>query len=228
MDKEENPNKNLTDELESIRAKIARLQGLIQQSQAQDPEQTPAESDNSGILQSDKRLLEKLINSSVDGILAFNRDLCFTVWNPSMERLFGIGAKNILGRYVFEACPFLKELGEDRNFEAALKGEKTISRNRRYPIPGTAKQGYFESYYGPIYDIFDGGNVIGGLAIIRDVTERSLAEERRRISEEQYREIFENACDMVYTYDLLGRITTINRAAERLTGYTRSIVRQPG
>ena len=222
MDKEEDPKTNFTDELESIRAQIARLQGLIQQSQAQDPEQTPDEAGSGSILQSDKRLLEQLINSSMDGILAFNRDLCFTVWNPGMERLFGIGSKSTLGRHVFEACPFLKDLGEDRNFEAALKGEKVISRNKRYPIPGTAKQGYFEGYYGPIHDIYDEGNIIGGLAIIRDVTERRIAEERQRISEEQYRELFENACDMVYTYDLTGKITALNRAAERVTGYPRS------
>jgi diguanylate cyclase (GGDEF)-like protein/PAS domain S-box-containing protein len=224
MDKEEDPKNNLTDELETIRAQIARLQGLIQQSQAQDlehPEQ-PSEEDGGGFLQSDKRLLEKLINSSVDGITAFNRDLRFTVWNPGMERLFGISADNVLGRHIFEACPFLKDLGEDRHFEAALKGEKLISRNRPYPIPGTAKQGYFEGYYGPIYDVYDGGNILGGLAIIRDITERRIAEERQRVSEEQYRELFENACDMVYTFDLSGKLTAMNRAAERLTGYSRS------
>ncbi len=42
-----------------------------------------------------------------------------------------------------------------------------------------------------------------------------------RESEERYRELFENANDMVYTHDLSGRITSINRATERLTGYTR-------
>jgi diguanylate cyclase (GGDEF)-like protein/PAS domain S-box-containing protein len=42
-----------------------------------------------------------------------------------------------------------------------------------------------------------------------------------RDSEERYRELFENASDMVYTHDLSGRLTSINRAAERLTGYTR-------
>jgi diguanylate cyclase (GGDEF)-like protein/PAS domain S-box-containing protein len=42
-----------------------------------------------------------------------------------------------------------------------------------------------------------------------------------RDSEERYRELFENANDMVYTHDLAGRLTTFNRAAERLTGYTR-------
>src|ERR1043165_1330409 len=42
-----------------------------------------------------------------------------------------------------------------------------------------------------------------------------------RESEERFRELFENANDMVYTHDLSGRLTSINRATERLTGYTR-------
>jgi PAS domain S-box-containing protein len=54
-------------------------------------------------LQTEKQLLERLINSSVDGIVAFDRDGFFTVWNPGMERIFGIGAKETLGRPVFQA-----------------------------------------------------------------------------------------------------------------------------
>jgi len=38
----------------------------------------------------------------------------------------------------------------------------------------------------------------------------------------RYRELFENATDIVYMHDLRGNLTAINRAAERLTGYSRS------
>lgn len=43
-----------------------------------------------------------------------------------------------------------------------------------------------------------------------------------RESEERYRELFENANDMVFTTDLTGRLTSLNRAGERLSGYSRS------
>jgi diguanylate cyclase (GGDEF)-like protein/PAS domain S-box-containing protein len=172
-------------------------------------------------LQDEKQLLEGLIDSSLDGILAFDRKGFFTIWNPGMERLFGVSAKETLGRSAFEACPFLRDLGEDANFAAALNGNKVISRDKRYLIPGTNRQVYFEGYYGPMHDART-KEVIGGLAIIRDVTERKLAEIGKRISEDRYRELFENAYDIVYAHDLTGKITSINKAAERVIGYSRA------
>lgn len=41
-------------------------------------------------------------------------------------------------------------------------------------------------------------------------------------SEDRYRELFENAYDVLYTHDLEGRFLSINKAAERLTGYTKA------
>ena len=41
-------------------------------------------------------------------------------------------------------------------------------------------------------------------------------------SEERYRELFENANDMLFTADLAGRLTSFNRAGERLSGYSRA------
>jgi PAS domain S-box-containing protein len=51
--------------------------------------------------------------------------------------------------------------------------------------------------------------------------ERRRAEEALRAREQQYRELFENASDMVFTIDLQGRFTSVNRACEAITGYTR-------
>jgi len=55
----------------------------------------------------------------------------------------------------------------------------------------------------------------------REAARRRRAEEELRRSQERYQEVVENANDIVYTQDLSGNFTSINRAGERVTGYTR-------
>lgn len=43
-------------------------------------------------------------------------------------------------------------------------------------------------------------------------------------SEKRYRELFESANDVVFTTDLAGEVTSVNRAGEKLTGYRREEV----
>lgn len=59
---------------------------------------------------------------------------------------------------------------------------------------------------------------------VHDITTRRRAEEALRESEERYRELFENANDFVYTLDLGGNFTSINKAGERIIGHTRDEV----
>lgn len=62
------------------------------------------------------------------------------------------------------------------------------------------------------------------MVLIQDETASHMAEEALRSSEERYRELFENANDVIFLHDLKGKIIAINRAAEYLTGYSRSEV----
>src|SRR6266568_6727127 len=43
----------------------------------------------------------------------------------------------------------------------------------------------------------------------------------RQQAEEHYWELFENASDLVYTTDMQGHLTSLNKAGERISGYTR-------
>ena len=130
--------------------------------------------------------LAQLVSNSLDGILAFDRDCCYTVWNPAMEQMTGLSSEQVLGRSAFEVHPCLREIGEDHYFYEALAGRRAISSNRPFANEKGAKQGLLEGAYAPVYD--KSGNIIGGLAIIRDVTERIRELEQLKKSEQRLEE----------------------------------------
>ena len=50
---------------------------------------------------------------------------------------------------------------------------------------------------------------------------RGAVYDQGRVEEANYRQLVENASDIIYAHDLEGRFTWVNRACERVTGYTR-------
>jgi PAS domain S-box-containing protein len=166
----------------------------------------------------EKEFSERLINSSVDGILAFDRDCLYTVWNQAMERISGIRREETIGKCAFDVFPFLKESGEDQFFHDALAGKTVVANDRPYKTRA-GREGFFAGHYSPLSS--ESGEIIGGLALIRDITESKAAEEALRQSEERYRDLFENANDLIYTHDLKGNFTSLNKTGEKITGYTR-------
>src|SRR5205823_1519086 len=57
-------------------------------------------------------------------------------------------------------------------------------------------------------------------SLLNEITERKLVDEALGESEERYRDLFENANDIIYTHDLEGHYTSVNKVCENVTGYT--------
>jgi PAS domain S-box-containing protein len=169
---------------------------------------------------SEHGLLQTLIQASVDGILAFDRECRYIAWNKAMECISGFKRDEVLGKSAFDVFPFLKETGESKYLLDALAGRSVVAENRSYAVPETGRTGFFEGYYSPLRN--EGGEVIGGVAIIRDITQRKRIEEAMRESEEQYRLLFESNPNAMWVYELETlRFLAVNDAAVEQYGYSR-------
>lgn len=161
--------------------------------------------------------LKCLLEANVDGIIAFDREYRYTTWNRAMERISGVKREDVLGKYAFDLFPCLKETGEDKYYCDALAGKSIVAENRLYVIPQSGRTAFFDGYYSPRHD--EKGEVVGGVAIIRDVTERKLAE--TAMPDENRRLAFhvENTPLAVIEWDHEFRVLRWSPAAQRLFGW---------
>ena len=147
-------------------------------------------------IRQEKDFSERLLNSSIDGIVAYDQNLTFTLWNPGMENLTGISKSKVLGRKIFEAFPMLKKMGEEQNILETLKGNYAIVKDKFFSIPETRKKGYVEAYYSPIYN--SDREIIGGLVIIRDRTKRRLVlEALEKAKKDLEKRVEERTADLI-------------------------------
>ena len=165
--------------------------------------------------------LKCLLEANVDGIIAFDHEFRYTLWNRAMEKFSGVNREKVLGNSAFELFPGLKETGEDKYYLDALAGKTIVAETRPYNIPETGRSGFFDGYYSPRHD--ENGVVVGGVAIIRDVTDRKRAE---ATAIEAHRLAFhvENTPLAVIEWDHEFRVLRWSPAAERLFGWVASEV----
>ena len=162
---------------------------------------------------------KQIIRSAREGIIVYDSECRYVVWNPFMEELTGLRAEEVIGKLPLDLFPFLRENGVEDLLRRALAGETVSTPDMPYSLPGTGKSGWLSSKYGPLYDAK--GMIIGGLGVVHDITERKRAEEALRDSEQKLSLHARQTPLAFIEWNLEYEVTEWNLAAERIFGYTR-------
>jgi len=154
--------------------------------------------------------MDAILLMTTDGaILSANQAAC-TIFQRSEEDLCRIGRAGIVDM----SDPRLSVLIEERNRTGKAKGELLMLRNdgSKFPVELSSS----------VYSDQSGQQRIS--MIIRDITERKLAEEALRENEERYRLISDVVSDYIFTTKIVKNgklgLSWVTGAFERITGYS--------
>jgi len=164
-------------------------------------------------LQHSEHFLKTIIASVHEGVIVYDREFRYLLWNRFMESLTGMPKEAVLGKNALDLFPHLRDERVLQLLERAKQGETVFSGDIRYVVEANGKSGWVTATYSPHRDIT--GEIAGVVAIVHDITER------KRVEEEIYKraQIIDQTHDSVISTDLDGCIKSWNQGAERLYGY---------
>ncbi len=164
-------------------------------------------------VQLELRHLSRIIESSDDAIVGKDLNGVVRIWNRAAERIFGYSAQEAIGQSIRMIIPEDRYAEEDDVMARIRDGEEvqhfeTVRKRKdgsRVPISLSVS---------PIRD--DHGVVVGAAKIARDISDRKLAD----FSARRLAAVVESSDDAIITKQLDSTITSWNRAAERMFGYS--------
>ncbi|MGE5458393.1 MAG: PAS domain S-box protein [Methanococcaceae archaeon] len=116
----------------------------------------------------------QIIQSAREGIVVYDRELKYQVWNPFMENLTGLKASCVVGKHPDDLFPFLNDNGIIEQVKSSLHGETVSETDFDFNIKSTGKSGWVSDSTAPLVDT--AGEIIGVIRTIHDITKRKQSE----------------------------------------------------
>jgi PAS domain S-box-containing protein len=165
--------------------------------------------------------LRAIFNNSLQAFVLIDPDGTIQALNSTAAEW----GTRLLGRALREGArvaDFVPEAADA--FGAALGGE---ARNVERCLTDTdGSELWFETTHSPVVD--EEGSVIGVCLNVRDISTRKQAERALRESEARYRDLFDNASDLVCATDPDGAFVYVNRAWHHTIGLSGAELRRGG
>ncbi|HEY0976458.1 MAG TPA: PAS domain S-box protein [Flavobacteriales bacterium] len=167
-----------------------------------------------------KQFARNLVDSSLDAIIAVDQQGAITEFNPAAGVKFGYEAEEVLGRHsamLYENRAEFDRVQNELNRHGAFAGEVS-NRNR--------EGGLFTCFLAASRLFDESGRLLGSMGVSRDISQSKRDLEIIRVSEERYRDLFENATDLIHSVDAQGRILYVNTAWKKALGYTEEDLKE--
>jgi PAS domain S-box-containing protein len=159
-----------------------------------------------------------VIESSDDAIASATLDGMIVSWNTGAQKIYGYTEAEAAGKPINMLVP--PELPEEENkILETLKSGGRIQHFETVRVTKTGKRINVSLTISPIKD--STGRTVGISGIARDITERKLAEEALRESEEKFRSVFRDAGVGMVIVSPEGRFLAVNGAFCDCLGYTQ-------
>jgi PAS domain S-box-containing protein len=153
-----------------------------------------------------------ILDAMTELVLLLDTDLRVIWANKAMREAFNLKPGQLNGKYCYEA------LHNRIRACSVCPAEKTLKTGEPHDVVDISS--YKKNWVLRSYPVRDEKGVLTGVVeIVTDITERRKAEEAMRQSEQKYRELFENANDIIFILDFDGRILSCNAAACSTYGY---------
>ncbi len=158
-----------------------------------------------------------IVSALPDAVVVTGLDRRVLAVNRAAADLLGSQVSELVGQLTADHVasaerPHVAEQ-EDRVFAGEVQRYETKVLNRE-----TGEERDVAVSSGP-FRVDD--ELIGTVATLRDITEPKRAHDTLSRSEARYRNLVESASDAIVTLDANGRFTTVNHAAEIISGYRR-------
>ncbi len=130
------------------------------------------------------QLNAQILDDVADALIYSDRSGTITRWNRASTALFGFSAAEALGQNLDLIIPEHLRAAHWKGFEAALAsgtmklaGKPTLTR----ALHKSGRKLYIEMTFALVRD--SGGNVLGSVAMARDVTERTERERAAKVAQ---------------------------------------------
>jgi PAS domain S-box-containing protein len=134
--------------------------------------------------------LAAIVESSEDATISGTLDGTIVTWNGGAQRIYGYTEAEVVGKPI--AILFPPELPDEENkILEKLRAGGRIEHFETIRVTKTGRRINVSLTISPIKD--SSGKTVGISGIARDITERKLAEEALRESEEKFRSVFRDA-----------------------------------